>query len=342
MTADLPGPSPVMFKDRRGWLIAFGVFEILIACFCLLLVLLVVVALSLPQHGNPQLSPQNSLSPALQIISAVLVYGGMAAVFLTIGVGSIRCKNWARIAMLVVSGFWLGMGVLTTLVIMLVVPSIMRQQGRLSPEALHGVILVMTVFTCFFMVVMPAVFLFFYSRKSVKATCLVGGAGQALAPVTTTHHSNVPVPVIILATLQGLGIFSVFGFLVVRATVLFGTVLHGTAAFITLLVVSTLSGYAAWSIYQRKLVGWTIALSISLFSLASTIVTFAGHDMLQIYREMGLSEQQMQAFQQLPQLQSMLWFLMLPGATAYFAFLVYTRKYFGSAGPDHDLGSVRP
>ncbi len=309
------GPRPVPYKDRRGWLIGFGVVEILIACFSLLLVVLV---LSLPHVGTRT------------TIFAAVLYGGMAAVLLAIGVGSIRCRNWARIAMLVVSGLWLGIGVLSTLPILLLVPSIMQQQGRVSPEARHIVLVVMTATMSFFLVVMPTVFLVFYSRKSVKATCLSHGAGQVPAPTTTElPASKVPVPVIILAIWQGLGVFA---FLWVRATVVFGAVLHGQAAFLVLLAHSALSGYAAWSIYRRKLVGWAIAMFNAVFWTASTVTTFAGHDLLRIYREMGLSEQQMQAMEQFPQVQTMVWLVTLPAMTALLAFLLYTKKFFSQTG----------
>lgn len=329
MTSEPFGPRPVPYKNRRGWLIGFGVVEILIACFSLLFVLLV---LSLPHLGTRNLSGRASISPTAMVFNAVF-YGVMAGVFLAIGVGSIRCKNWARIAMLAVSGLWLGIGVLSTLSILLLAPSIMQQQGGISPQARHIVLVVMTAMIGFFMVVMPTVFLVFYSRKSVKATCLSLAAGQVPGPTTMElPASKVPVPVIILAIWQGLGIFTVFTFLLVRATVVFGVVLHGPAAFLVLLAFSALSGYAAWLIYQRKLVGWAIALFNAVFWTASTIATFVGHDLLRIYREMGLSEQQLQPLRQFPQMQTMIWLMIVPVMTALLVFILYTKKFFSQAG----------
>ncbi len=329
MISESFGPRPVLYKDRGGWLIALGVVEILIACFSLLLVILV---LSLP-HWAPRNSPaQASTSPGAMIFAAVL-YGGMAAVLLAIGVGSIRCKNWARIAMLAVSGWWLGSGVLSTLCILLLAPGIMHQQGGISPQARHIVLVVMTATMGFFMVVMPTVFLVFYSRKSVRATCLSRGAGQVPGPTTMElPTSYVPVPVIILAIWEGLGVFAVLAFLVVRVTVVFGVVLHGPAAFLVLLVHSALGGYAAWLIYRRKLLGWAIALFKTVFWTASAVTTFAGHDVLQIYREMGLSEEQLHTYEQFPQVQTMIWLMTLPVMTALLVFILYTKKFFSQTG----------
>ncbi len=330
MASDQLGVPPPRYKNRRGWLIAFGVVEILIACFSLLMAGAVLFSfLTLRTRG------QAPVIPSAFVLLSVVFYGGIAAVFLAVGVGSIHCKNWARITMLAGSGLWLGIGVLSMPFTFLVLHSIMQQQGGMRPEARHFVYVVHVVITAatgFFMVVMPAVFLFFYSRKSVKATCLLQGAG-AVPILTTTERaaSKVPVPVIVLAIWQGLGVFAVFAFLVVRATVVFGLVLHGAAAFLLMSAFSVLSGCAAWLIYQRKFVGWAIALFNAVFGMASTVTTFAGRDMLQLYRQMGLSEQQLQVYNQFPQLLSAIWIITIPVTGAYLVFLLYTKKFFALA-----------
>jgi len=167
MTPGLPATPPAPYPDRRGWLIAFGVVEILIAAVSLLVLALEVFAMlslnpeNLPQHG--------SLSPTAALAIGAVFYGLSAALFLTVGVGSIRRENWARITMLVVSGLWLGLGVLGTLIVGLMLRKVQQQmivlEGSYLPaSALFGAV-------GFVMIVMPAVFLIFYSRNSVKAAC---------------------------------------------------------------------------------------------------------------------------------------------------------------------------
>ncbi len=333
MTADLANPVPSPYKDRSGWLIAFGVFEVLIAFFCLMFVLFVILVLTLPQFRTAGSSAQHHVPQAAGLISATIVDGGSAAVFLILGVGSIRCRNWARIAMIVVSGFWLVVGALTTLVIALLFPSMMRQQSGVSPQAAHVGYIMMMALMGVLMVAMPGLFLFFYTRASVRATCLARKAGAASAapgPNSTAivTPTSVPGPIIVLAVWQGLGVFGVLGFFMVRSTLFFGVVIHGLPAFLVLISLSTLSGYAARSIYQRRLVGWSLAVGIALFGMASTVATFAGRDMLQVYREMGFPEEQIQVFYAFPQMRWIIWFSILPVMTAYLALLVYTRKFF--------------
>jgi len=327
MDSELSTAPPLPYKNRRGWLIAFGVAEILIACFLLLCVALMAVALLiLPSRPFAE---QTAMSRLAVMIAATLFYGGAAAFFLTAGIGSIQRRNWARILMLVGSGFWLAIGVLGTLFILLFFPALMRQEGRIPPEAQQGVLIVIIAILGFFMVLMPAVFLVFYSRKSVKATCLASRAEHVSAPVVSASlKPKLPAPVLVLALWEGLGIFAVFAFVMVRATVVFGVVLHGAAAFLMLCGFSALAGSAAWFIYQRRLIGWFIALIKVLFGLASTITTLAGHDIMQLYREMGLSEAQLRIYERFPQLNPLVWGWSLLVMTALLGFILYTRKFF--------------
>ncbi len=330
--SDLPvGTPPVPYKSRRGWLIAFGVVEILFGSL-IVLVLLAILRFS----GNlPQQAP---MSPAGFRIFAVVFYGCMAAVFLAIGVGSTRCKNWARIAMLAVSALWLGAGVLATLLVLLLIPRIMQQQGGIPSEARHTAVVLVNAIMGFIMVFMPAVFLFFYSRKSVKATCLSHSAGEV--PAAARPSSKAPVPLIILAILQGLSVFAIFGLLMVRATIVFGAVVRGPMAFLLVLAYSCLGGCAAWLIYRRRFIGWTIALCGDAFWTASIAATFALRGDLRIYRELGLSEQQLRTYQQFPQLAKVTWGVSLLLMMARLVFILYTKKYFSQAGTEAASGSL--
>ena len=92
MSPDLPLQTPAPFKSRRGWLIVFGVIEILIAgSFLLLLALMLVGLLTLSHSSRPVGTPELSVAGA---VFAVLFYGGLGVLFLMLGVGSIKCKNW--------------------------------------------------------------------------------------------------------------------------------------------------------------------------------------------------------------------------------------------------------
>jgi hypothetical protein len=327
MSSEPSSVPPPPYKNRRSWLIAFGVAEILIASFLLLCVALMAIAFLV--FPSRPFGGQTAMSPLAAMIVAAFFYGGAAAFFLTVGIGSIRCRNWARILMLVGSSLGLALGVFATLFIMLLFPALMRQQGRIPPEAQHGVLIVMIAVMGSITVLMPVVFLVFYSRKSVKATCLASRAGHVPAPATSEPPKpRLPTPVLVLALWEGLGAFAVFAFLMVRATVVFGVVLHGAAAFLMLCGLSALAGSAAWFIYHRRLIGWYIALFKVVLGLASTITTLAGHNIMQLYREMGLSEAQLRIYERFPQLHAIVWDGSLLAMTALLGFILYTRKFF--------------
>jgi len=271
------------------------------------------------------------MSPRVLMAFAGLQYGLMAAVFITAGIGSIRCKNWARIMMLVVSGLWLGFGLLGTLMMAFIFPVIMRQQPVHVAPGIQDAIVVGTItFMAVLMVLLPAIFLFFYSRKSVRATCLAQKRAQGATPGgEVTPAPGVPVPLVILGVWQGLGALSVFAIMFMRVTMVFGFILHGAAAILVLLTQSVLSGYAAFAIFRQKLIGWKIALFFAGYGTISMLATYVRRpDMLQLYKEMGFNDQSLRIYDQFPQFLSVFWVGMIVGMTVFLVLVLYTRKFF--------------
>jgi hypothetical protein len=333
MSPDLPSQSPPPFKNRRGWLIAFGVIEILIACLCLLFVALMVVGFVALSHAKrPAGAPQLSAAGAVIV---VLVYGGLAALFLMLGVGSIKCKNWARIGSQIVSGFWLFTGVLSSLFCVFVLPHFMEQQGKLPPDQLRLVFIVMGLFAVVVMVLLPTTLLVFYSLKSVRATCLGTALGRGPTMSSTERAvSQPPVSVILLALWEGLGVLSVLCLLIVKANVIFGIVVRGPGAILLMMAHAILSGIAALLIYRREYLGWAISLLKSLFWAGSWVVTLLTRDFVDMFREMGLNEQQFQAFRQLPHFQPVIIVSSMSGFVIFWVLILYTKRFFTRAGAE--------
>jgi hypothetical protein len=313
--------------------VAFGVIEILMGCAFLLMILSSAFVFLGPATAKMPSGamPTGPMSPRVIMILVGLQYGLLAAIFITAGIGSIRCKNWARILMLVVSGLWLVCGLFGTLMMAFIFPTIMRQQPRhVAPGIQHAIMAGMIVFMTLLMVLLPAMFLFFYSRKSVRATCL----GQKGAQVKTsvgggTSAPGLPVPLVILGAWQALGAFSLFAIMFMRVTLVFGVILHGAAAILVLLTYSVLSGYAAWAIFQQKLIGWKIALFFAGFGAINMLVSYVRYpELLQLFREAGYTDQTLRIYEQFPQLLSVFWVGMIVVMTALIILLLYTRKFF--------------
>jgi hypothetical protein len=281
MDSSLPVAVPVPYKSRRGWLIAFGIVEILIGCAFVLMILFSALIFLGPVAAKMHAGaiPAGPISPAVLMIMGALQYGLMAAVFFTAGIGSIRCRNWARIMMLVVSGLWLAFGLMTTLITGFMFPIIMRQTpGKISCETQHAIIVGMISVMAVLGVLVPAVFLFFDSRKSVKATCLAQKAVQGATPAAGgVSAPALPIPLAILGVWEAFSTLSVFALLFARVTFMFGVVLHGAAAVLVLLTYSLLSGSAAWFVFRQKHIGWDISVLKTGFWTISLIVTYLRH-----------------------------------------------------------------
>jgi hypothetical protein len=166
--------------------------------------------------------------------------------FLMLGVGSIKCKNWARIASQIVSGFWLFAGAFVSLFFVFVLPKVIEQQGKLPPEQRRLMFIVLGLFAVVVMMLLPTTLLVFYSLRSVRATCLAIGLGQGPTMAGTGQAAGrLPVAVISLALLECLGVLAVFSVLVVRAAVVFGIVVRGPSAMLLMTAHAILSGIAA-------------------------------------------------------------------------------------------------
>jgi len=88
------------FKDRKGWLIAFGIIQILMGSFFLLVIPLVLVGMfASSMSGRANAMPVNSHMIAL----AVFFYLLLAAWFISMGIGSIKARRWARALVLISS-----------------------------------------------------------------------------------------------------------------------------------------------------------------------------------------------------------------------------------------------
>ncbi|PYX94141.1 MAG: hypothetical protein DMG67_02255 [Acidobacteria bacterium] len=356
----LPGPA---YKDRRGWLIAFGIVEILIACFFLLMCCF--MALVIP--NMPRQPAQPEVPSGLFLVMAAF-YGIMAAIFAAASIGSIRCRNWARILMIVLSSLWLAFGVLGTVGFIVVMPMILRQQetilrqnpavgaAQLPPNFMTIVMAITIVFQVFVMVLLPLIFLIFYTRKNVKATCLAlaapatsstysatplspgapayASAATSGAPAVSAAAKGLPVPIVIAIVCFLVWCLSKLFALWLPITLLFGVTLRGVAARLVVLAFALVDLYCAWNFYKLRLRGWWVAIGFFVFSLLSGIVTLIRVDLRsfydEVYRQMGMNPQQVSPYALGFDPRSM-HFLMALGWLiwgAFFVFLVYTKRYF--------------
>jgi hypothetical protein len=160
------------YKDRRTWLVLFGVVELLIATFLGFMAALMMAL--------PRIAGSRPLPPVLPhgfwfAMAATYLLGGL--LFVAGGIGSILAKNWARLLMLFLSWCWLVLGIFAAigqifaLIVGHGVTTAQVENQQLSPQLIHVVQVFTSIFILIVFVVVPLTFIIFYTRKSVKATC---------------------------------------------------------------------------------------------------------------------------------------------------------------------------
>ena len=293
MSTQMNAPPGGPFKSRRGWIIGFGILELLIGCLSVLMGVLVFIALMLLNQA-----PRPTGTPEMQTAGAIvglIFYAGLGAIFLVIGIGSLRFKNWARIAAQVVSGCWLVTGLISLVFIVVLLPKVLQQQARtLPPNQLRIMYTMMGILIFGLGILLPAILLAFNSLPSVRTTFLFRNTEQAASPGQATRAAHTPMSVVLLGAWECLGVLSVLSMRVIPATVLFGFVVRGPAAILVVSAFSFISGIAAWLIFRGDSLGWWVSLGKTIFFGASWVLTLLTRDLMDIYGRMGVSEDQLQ------------------------------------------------
>jgi hypothetical protein len=285
---DTPPLTPVTeFKDRRTGLLVFGILEMLLGALCVLMVGLMVLGQAMVSRTTGAAHNSRMLLPA------TLVYVALAAALVWLGIGSIRCRRWARALLLILAWSWLFVGVITVPVMGFVLPRILAESSpkgqALPPGALVVVIVLQLVFMTLFMVVVPAVLVFFYQSRHVKATC------EARDPLRRWTDAC-PLPVLAVVCGLWFGSATMVGFPFAYGGVMpfFGSIVSGLPG--TLLAVG-LAGLLFWlgrMWYQLKNAGWWAILATLLVLGISNIITFSHLDLMELYQKMGYPEAQLE------------------------------------------------
>jgi hypothetical protein len=313
------------YKDRSTGLVVFGILTILMGCLTGLFVPLLLFghAASAKATGAP--------APFSAILPAVLIYGMLAVALVWLGIGSIMARRWARALMLIFSWSWLIMGLLVLLFMVFLMPKTLANlssSGTTShpalPSAAMGTVIVVVLLTFgVLFVILPAVWTLFYNSRHVKATC------EARDPVTRwTDACPLPVlgfcswlafsvPMMLLMPISGHGVMPFFG--------IFLTGVPGT---MFCLAIATLWSYAAWSLYKLEQRGWWLILIALCVFMASALLTYARHDVMEMYRLMGYPEAQIEQIQKSGLLvgNRMMW-LMAFSALPFLGYLLFIRKF---------------
>ncbi len=315
-------------KDRSAGLLIFGILTILLGCLAGLFVPLMLIgqAASAKATGAPV--------PVSAILPAVLIYGVLAVALVWLGIGSIMARRWARALLLIFSWSWLVMGLFVLGFMAFLMPKMLANlsssgtasQPALPPAAITGMMIGMFLVFGVMFVILPAAWTFFYNSRHVKATC------ERRDPITRWTDAC-PLPVLafclwLLFTVPMMVIIPIAGHGVMP---FFGMFLTGAPGTLFCLAIAAIWSYTAWSLYKLEQLGWWLILIALCVFMASALLTYARHDMIEMYQLMGYPEAQIEQIKKSGLLvgNRMTWlmaFLMLP----FLGYLLVIKKFLRS------------
>jgi uncharacterized membrane protein len=334
-------PEAAAYKDRSTGLTIFGIIEIILGALAALMapVTLLGAVFSRKLAGGAM--------PAGTYASGICSYTFAAVLLVTLGIGSIRARRWAWALNLILSWFWLIIGVVATVAMTVFMPRIFaaafRQTAAQTPNApplptgVFAVILTFViVFLSFFLVVLPLAFLLFYRRKDVEETCKRRDPAERWT-------DRCPLPVLAVSLVLG---SSAVYFLLMAVTTpfiaFFGRYLTGLPGAAVLVVMAGIDCFVAIMLYRVRLAGWWLAVCVLVLRMISVILTFRRADLLQAYSKLGWSDAQLQQMKANPMFHSntavLLWWSVV-FMILFLGYMIWIKHFFrGPAAP----GSVKP
>lgn len=285
--------------------------------------------------------------PAGSYVASICMYSFAAALLVTLGIGSIQARRWARALNLILS--WVGLitGTFATIVIAVFLPrgflSAFQQAAAKTPNtaplstaAVAAVLTFVIVFLSILLIVVPLAFLLFFGRKDVEETC------KRRDPVER-WTDRCPLPVLALSLILGFG--GTYALLLAITTPMlpfFGRYLTGLPASGGLGLLAGVYLALAFGIYRRRPAAWSVTIVFATLRLISAFVTYRRGDLFRAYSEMGWSQGQLEQLRSNPMIHSGVgWGLVL--TVIFLAYLLWIRRYFkapAAVPPSSDVPQI--
>jgi hypothetical protein len=329
-----PYPPYPAHKDRGTALVLVGILEICLGLLCVLMFALVAfAALSASSLPNAQASGLDSR----QLLASGSIYLAIAALFGTLGMGTLRGRRWARTIGLVFSWMWLVVGVFSTTVVAFILPKIMAGLGDLEGGAEAATVMpvmlgCMGVFMFLVYIALPGLLVLFYRGPNVRVTF------EAKDP-SVPWTDRVPTPILGLSLLFAFTALSPLMGLSYRVFPVFGILLTGIPAVLGFLFVGALCAWLAWGIYQRRPVAWWTLLVLTLVGCVNGafLLMRGAAGIREMYRLMGMTPVQMEQMEKIGIFD--LWSnpailtVMALAWLAWIGFLIWVKRFFTPAPP---------
>jgi uncharacterized membrane protein len=332
METNTPAPPP-SFKDRKTWLIFFGILLILFGAFCGLMVPLMILGMIVSSALE---EPEASMSISMMIPGA-LFYLVLAVWWIWLGIGAFQARRWARALILVSSWLWLIIGIISLISTIVFLPGVYEQmeQTQELPPGMTTMMISMTIgFMALFYVIIPGLLVAFFHSRHVRATC------EAAHP-QPSWTDRCPLPVL------GLSLLFAFGALWTPslgfynwAIPFFGNILTGAAGAVIAILMTAVTVYVAWGTYRLDIRAWWASLALILFWFSSAAITFSQVGLMEFYRKMDcFPEDQLEMMEALNISETGMLLLMGLSLVLLGGYILFTKRYFSPAGPSDPSAS---
>lgn len=310
-------------KNGRRRLIAGGIIQIIAGMLCAMGAALTILGLLIMGDvADETATPFFSLSMAF----AIFFYAAISVWLITVGLGSINMKRWARALSLIVAWTGLIIGANAIIAMVLFMPDFFQLMDSKEgiPPNVQGIVAVITMImmACVY-VIFPGVMVLLYSGKRVKQAC------EYYNPQPSWADSR-PLPVLAACFLfffQAFGMLPMMFFL--KGFPLFGLVIGGPAGILLVGLTVLLLLVIALGLYRLRLEAWWGAIIATLFLFGSFTVTFFRMDSLELMKLMDMSEQEIEALNMGSFLDSPAFTVQMVGSIVILlAFLLFIRRYF--------------
>lgn len=316
MTAEETRPETPDHRDRSTRLFVVGIFLIVLGCCSILLgAFSAVTLLILPE--TPE-APQYGVA---QMVQGLLVYVGLGAVLIALGVGSIRARRWVRPLVLILGWSWLAMGVLGGLMTAFMMPWMLEILAVDDPALPWIMIGCLGTLFGLFGILVPAILLLLYRGRDVAATL------DARDP-REVWTDKIPTPLLGLVLWLGYGALAMVASSLYAVFPLGRTILTGAPAVAVYLAFAALWGYLAVQLARRDRTAWWVAVVAVLGLAAWGVVVLPRTDWNELLRLMGTPMDQpgmpdFAAMYQSP------WFLAWMGIlwAGMLGYLLFVRRY---------------
>jgi hypothetical protein len=282
---DPRAPNPATpFRDRSARLTLCGALSILAGSACVVLGLLHLLFLL----GAGRLPGTESMpADTRSYVMGALLYGLLGAAFIRVGAGSVRKRRWARPMMLSLAWTWLLGGACVLFLLPGMLDAVLGASlpGAPATDATVArlVKIVMMVGTALFGVVVPALFVWTYNDRHLRLTC------EAHDPDPDWTERCPPAVLGLSVSMGACGVITVL--MALRPAVpLFGRLVTGWPAVLSLLVGAGICLWLARETYALRMRGWWLTTAFLVLVGVSTWLTLERVAPAELFRALGYPE----------------------------------------------------